>query len=177
MLCLVEEADIEDDAGNVIKEVYVQPVVPLEFHTGYRLASAIPDIFSDGGKMIRMAGYIPGCGLKSPYQCTGQLQGSADHLPVDTSTNSRRICTQDLSLTTLHPHFKVQPAFQVPTIQGTNIINSGGNPKHSLPQWLGAYCKVHMNTSSFLGYIAFIYILQELSQNSACPTPTIIMDQ
>ena len=47
---LVEEADIEDDAGNVIKEVYVQPVVPLEFHVGYRLGSEDPEIFSDGGK-------------------------------------------------------------------------------------------------------------------------------
>ena len=55
--------------------------------------------------------------------------------------------------------------------------NSGGNAKHSVPQWLGANCKVLMNTISFLWYIAFIYILQELSQNSACPTPTIIMDK
>ena len=50
MLCLVEEADIEDDAGNVIEEVYVQPVAPLEFHTGYRLASEDPEMFSDGGE-------------------------------------------------------------------------------------------------------------------------------
>ena len=84
---------------------------------------------------------------------------------------------QDLSLIALHPHFKVQLAFQVPTIQGTNILQLKWEPKHSLPQWLGADCKVHMNTSSFLWYIAFIYILQELSQNSACPTPTIIVDQ
>ena len=57
------------------------------------------------------------------------------------------------------------------------FFNSGRNPKRSLPQWFGANCKVHANTILFLWYIAFIYILQELSQNSACPTPTIIMNQ
>ena len=36
--------------------------------------------------------------------------------------HSRRACTQDLSLAILHPHFKVQLAFQVPTIQGTFIL-------------------------------------------------------
>ena len=41
---------MEDEAGNIIKEVYVQPVAPLEFHAGYRLASEDPAIFSDGGK-------------------------------------------------------------------------------------------------------------------------------
>ena len=45
-----EEADVEDEAGNIIKEVYVQPVAPLEFHAGYRLASEDPAIFSDGGE-------------------------------------------------------------------------------------------------------------------------------
>ena len=50
VLCLVEEADIKDDARNVIKEVYVQPVVPLEFHARYRLASEDPEMFSDGGE-------------------------------------------------------------------------------------------------------------------------------
>ena len=46
----VEETDVEDDAGEVLKEVYIQPVVPLEFHAGYRLASEDPAIFSDGGE-------------------------------------------------------------------------------------------------------------------------------
>ena len=46
----VEETDVEDDAGKILKEVYVQPVAPLEFHAGYRLASEDPAIFSDGGE-------------------------------------------------------------------------------------------------------------------------------
>ena len=51
LLCfLVEEADVEDDAGNGIKEVYVQPVAPLEFHARYRLGSEDPDIFSNRGE-------------------------------------------------------------------------------------------------------------------------------
>ena len=88
------------------------------------------------------------------------------------------------------PHKNQNISSAIATIQATHtdiscthsfkvllFFNSGGNPKHSLPQWLGAYCKVHMNTSLFLWYIAFIYILQELSQNSACPTPTIIVHQ
>ena len=67
--------------------------------------------------------------------------------------------------------------FKYPQFKVLLFFNSCGNPKCSLPQWLGADCKVHMNTISFLLYIAFIYILQELSQNSACPTPTIIVNQ
>ena len=46
----VEETDVEDDAGNIMKEVYVQPVEPLVFHAGYRLASEDPAIFFDGGE-------------------------------------------------------------------------------------------------------------------------------
>ena len=46
---LVKETDVEDEAGEILKEVYVQPVAPLEFHAGYRLASEDPAIFSDGG--------------------------------------------------------------------------------------------------------------------------------
>ena len=79
---LVEEADIEDDAGNVIKEVYVQPVVPLEFHARYRLGSDDPESSPMGVKVIGMAWYVAGWGLKSPSQCMGQLLGPADHPPV-----------------------------------------------------------------------------------------------
>ena len=46
----VEETDVEDDTGNVLKEVYIQPIEPLEFQAGYRLASEDPAIFSDGGE-------------------------------------------------------------------------------------------------------------------------------
>ena len=46
----VEEADVEDEAVNIIKEVYVQPVAPVEFHVGYRLASEDLAIFSNGGE-------------------------------------------------------------------------------------------------------------------------------
>ena len=46
----VKETDVEDDTGNIMKEVYVQPVEPLEFHAEYRLASEDPAIFSDGGE-------------------------------------------------------------------------------------------------------------------------------
>ena len=46
----VKETDVEDDAGNIMKEVYIQPIEPLEFHAGYRLASEDPAIFSDGGE-------------------------------------------------------------------------------------------------------------------------------
>ena len=34
-----------------------------------------------------------------------------------------------LTLAALHPHFKVQPAFQVPTIQGTFILQLRWEPK------------------------------------------------
>ena len=43
--------------------------------------------------------------------------------------NSRRACMQDLSLAALHPHFKVQLDFQVPTIQGTNNLQLRWEPK------------------------------------------------
>ena len=46
----VEETDVEDNAGEILKEVYIQPVAPLEFHAGYRLVSEDPAIFSDGGE-------------------------------------------------------------------------------------------------------------------------------
>ena len=75
----VEEADVEDEAGNIIKEVYVQPAAPLEFHASYRLASEDPAMQP---KMIRTAGYVPRCGLKSTSQCTGLLPVPADHPPV-----------------------------------------------------------------------------------------------
>ena len=46
---LVEEANVEDEQGNISKEIYVLPVVLLESHAGYRLETEVPDIFSDGG--------------------------------------------------------------------------------------------------------------------------------
>ena len=46
---LVEEADVEDDQGNITKELYVVQVAPLESHAGYRLETEDPAVFSDGG--------------------------------------------------------------------------------------------------------------------------------
>ena len=46
---LVEEADVEDEQGNISKEIYVLPVALLESYAGYRLETEDPDIFSDGG--------------------------------------------------------------------------------------------------------------------------------
>ena len=46
---LVEEANVEDEQGNISKEIYVLPVAPIESHAGYRLETEDPDIFSDGG--------------------------------------------------------------------------------------------------------------------------------
>ena len=63
----MEETDVEDDAKEVLKEVYVQPVAPLEFHAGYRLASEDPAIFLMGVRMMEMAGYVAGCGLRFPF--------------------------------------------------------------------------------------------------------------
>ena len=46
---LVEEADVEDDQGNITKELYVLQVAPLESHAGYRLETEDPAVLSDGG--------------------------------------------------------------------------------------------------------------------------------
>ena len=46
---LVEEADVEDDQGNITKELYVLQVAPLESHASYRLETEDPAVFSDGG--------------------------------------------------------------------------------------------------------------------------------
>ena len=46
---LVEEADVEDDQGNINKELYVLQVAPLESHASYRLETEDPAVFSDGG--------------------------------------------------------------------------------------------------------------------------------
>ena len=46
---LVEEADVEDDQGNITKELYVLQAAPLESHAGYRLETEDPAVFSDGG--------------------------------------------------------------------------------------------------------------------------------
>ena len=45
----MEEADVEDDQGNITKELYVLQVAPLESHAGYRLETEDPAVFSDGG--------------------------------------------------------------------------------------------------------------------------------
>ena len=46
---LVEDAYIEDEQGNVTKELYVLQVAPLESHTGYRLETEDLALSSDGG--------------------------------------------------------------------------------------------------------------------------------
>ena len=46
---LMEEADIEDEQGNITKELYVLQVAPLESHARYRLKTEDPAVFSDGG--------------------------------------------------------------------------------------------------------------------------------
>ena len=78
---LVEEADVEDDAGNVIKEVYVQPVAPLEFDAGCRLGSEDPEI-SNGGENDRYGWVCPRMWPQAPIPVVGQLPGPADHPPV-----------------------------------------------------------------------------------------------
>ena len=45
----MEEADVEDDQGNITKELYVLPAAPLESHASYRLETEDPAVFSDGG--------------------------------------------------------------------------------------------------------------------------------
>ena len=46
---LVEEVDVEDEQGNITKELYVLQVAPLESHAGYRLETEDLAVFSDGG--------------------------------------------------------------------------------------------------------------------------------
>ena len=46
---LVEETDLEDEQGNITKELYVLQVAPLESHARYRLETEDPAVFSDGG--------------------------------------------------------------------------------------------------------------------------------
>ena len=50
LLFLVEEADVEDEQGNITKEIFVLLMAPLESHAGYRLEMEDPDVFSDGGE-------------------------------------------------------------------------------------------------------------------------------
>ena len=46
----MEEADVEDDLGNITKELYVLQTAPLESHAGYRLETEDPAVYSDGGE-------------------------------------------------------------------------------------------------------------------------------
>ena len=46
----MEEADVEDDLGNITKELYVLQTAPLESHAGYRLETEDPAFYSDGGE-------------------------------------------------------------------------------------------------------------------------------
>ena len=41
---------MEDDEGNISKELSVLQVAPLKSHAGYRLEAADPAVFSDGGE-------------------------------------------------------------------------------------------------------------------------------
>ena len=75
----VKETDVEDDAGNIMKEVYVQPVEPLEFHAGYRLASEDPAIFLMEVKMTEMAECALGHGHKCPFQLASQPPAPVGH--------------------------------------------------------------------------------------------------
>ena len=43
----MEEADAEDEEGNISKELYILQVAPLESHAGYRLEAEDPSVFSD----------------------------------------------------------------------------------------------------------------------------------
>ena len=45
----MEEADVEDDQGNITKDLYVLQVAPLEYHASYRLETEDQAVFSDGG--------------------------------------------------------------------------------------------------------------------------------
>ena len=45
----MEEADVEDDQGNITKELYFLQAAPLESHAGYRLEAEDPTVFTDGG--------------------------------------------------------------------------------------------------------------------------------
>ena len=50
LLLLVDEADVENEQGNITKEIFVLPVAPLESHAGYRLEMEDLDVFLDGGE-------------------------------------------------------------------------------------------------------------------------------
>ena len=50
LLLLVEEEDVEDEQGNITKEIFVLPMAPLESHAGYRLEMKDPDVFLNSGE-------------------------------------------------------------------------------------------------------------------------------
>ena len=72
LVFLVEEADVKDDQGNITKELYVLQAAPLESHAGYRLETEDPAVFSDGGKMTLMAGYVLVLGLTYQFPPGGE---------------------------------------------------------------------------------------------------------
>ena len=89
----VEEADVEDDQGNITKELYVLQVAPLESHAGYRLNTEDPAVFSGGGDddpdswvCPRVWPHIPiPVQRKRPAPSTGR---SASNVPAESSCGS-----------------------------------------------------------------------------------------
>ena len=86
----VEETDVEDDAGEILKEVYIQPVAPLEFHAGYRLASEDPAIFSDGGEDDRDGWVCPRVWPQVPIPV--RAAPSSTSRPATTSLSTEAPC-------------------------------------------------------------------------------------
>ena len=54
----VQEYDAEDSEGNVTRMWYILKVVPLESNTGFSLRQEDPEVYSNGGKMMGMAGFV-----------------------------------------------------------------------------------------------------------------------
>ena len=86
----VEETDVEDATGEILKEVYVQPVAPLEFHAGYRLATEDPAIFSDGGEDDRDGWVCPRVWPQVPIPTRAPLPSTSR--PAATSLDTEAPC-------------------------------------------------------------------------------------
>ena len=115
---LVEEADVEDDQGNITKELYVLQVAPLESHAGYRLETEDPAIFSDGGDddpdswvCPRVWPHIPiPVQRKRPAPSTGR---SASNISVESSCGSAHTQLKKDLLLQHHNLVKLLAAFDI----------------------------------------------------------------
>ena len=94
LLLLVEEANVEDEQGNITKQIFVLPMAPLESHAGYRLETEVPDVFSDGAEddkdgwvcpRVWLHLPIPVCRKRPAPSSSGGATSAAAEAPCESS--------------------------------------------------------------------------------------------